>query len=64
MKADSLWYEVHMTGRSTAEVTLRRCPNCGEIKVLSPMCSLDHMAAVNEFRAAAENGPARTTEDA
>lgn len=50
MKADSLWYEVKPRGRTNVvDVTLRRCPNCGEVKVLSNPCGLDHLAALMEF---------------
>lgn len=50
MKVDSLWYEATMSDRRTAVGTLRRCPNCGEVKVLSNPCGFDHLAAVLEFR--------------
>ena len=50
MKVDSLWYEVKMRGRSNvADASLRRCPNCGEVKVLSRPCGFDHLAALVEF---------------
>ena len=48
---DSLWYEVSATDKGrTAVVTLRRCPNCGEVKVLSKPCGFDHLAALMEFQ--------------
>lgn len=57
MRADSLWYEVHTTGRVKAHVSLRRCSNCGEVKVLTRPCSLDHLAAILEFKAQADFTP-------
>lgn len=50
MKVKSLWWDAETVGRSaTVKVTLRRCPNCGEIKVLSEPCGFDHLAALMEF---------------
>lgn len=59
MKIESLWYEAKPRGRSNlVDVTLRRCPNCGEVKVFSRPCGFDHLAAVMEFQTAADH-PAR-----
>ena len=49
MKADSLWCEVRASKGTPATVILRRCPNCGEVKVLSNPCGFDHLAALREF---------------
>lgn len=52
MKApEKLWREVTMTDRRTAEVTLTRCRNCGQVKVASRPCGFDHLAAIMEFNA-------------
>lgn len=55
MKADTLWYDVTMprSAEPVATVTLSRCRNCGQVKVLSDPCGFDHLAALMEFRAAA-----------
>jgi len=51
MKIDTLWFETHPRGRSNLlTVTLRRCPNCGKVKILSRPCGFDHLAALIEFR--------------
>ena len=48
---DKLYREVRMSGRSTVEVTLTRCRNCGKVKVTSDPCSFDHLAAILEWNA-------------
>lgn len=50
MKIESLWYEAVPLGRTNrVDVRLRRCPNCGEVKVLSRPCGFDHLAALIEL---------------
>lgn len=68
-KVTSLWYEAKSRGRSNVvDVTLRRCRNCGEVKVLSRPCGFDHLAAIMEWQDAATQpataDPARTQEAA
>jgi len=49
--AEKLWREIRMVDKRTAEVTLTRCRNCGEVKVASRPCGFDHLAAIMEFNA-------------
>lgn len=53
MKIDSLWYDVADHRDGTATLTLTRCRNCGQVKVLSDPCGFDHLAATLEANAAA-----------
>lgn len=56
-EVDSLWYEAKARGRgAVVDVTLKRCLNCGEVKVLSNPCGFDHLAALLECRRAITAG--------
>lgn len=57
MKFESLWLTAAISG-ATVTLTLARCRNCGQVKVASDPCSLDHLAALMQFKdACAKAGP-------
>lgn len=54
VKVDSLWYDVKSDRSATMTVSLKRCRNCGNVKIVSNPCSFDHLAAIMEWRASVE----------